>query len=178
MYTGICKIDEFRRSILELAGQLMRCPEFEVPEIYRRLLTILEHAFGEEQNLMEESSFPAIQCHLEQHARVMATLHRLHPAIMLGDCSSARRIGGKLLSDWLTLHASTQDAVMGVWVLSTQRPVLAAQMKKTSWARAASVLRTVWQPMAAGTVPIQTNQTQTLRFWPTLNKMFSLCRSA
>ncbi len=130
MYTGICKIDEFRRSIFELAGQLMRCPEFEVPEIYRRLLTILEHAFGEEQNLMEESSFPAIQCHLEQHARVMATLHRLHPAIMLGDCSSARRIGGKLLSDWLTLHASTQDAVMGVWVLSTQRPVLAALMKK------------------------------------------------
>ena len=130
MYTGICKIDDDHRSILALASQLMRCPEREVPEIYRRLVTKLERAFGEEQNLMEESFFPATQCHLEQHARVMATLHRLHPAVMLGDCNSARRIGGKLLSDWLTLHASTQDAVMGVWVLTIQRPVMTALMKK------------------------------------------------
>lgn len=130
MYNGICKIDDYHRSISELAGQLMRCPEFEIPEIYRRLLTKLAHAFGEEQNLMEESSFPAIQCHLEQHARVMATLHRVHPAIMVGDYNSARRIGGKLLSDWLKLHACTQDAAMAIWVLSTQQRVMAALLKK------------------------------------------------
>ena len=145
MLTGPQTIDDWHHALMQLASQLDHCHDFEVPGIYRTLLAVLEQTFGQEQRLMEEFQFPAIQCHLEQHARVLAALHYLHPSVMEGDYASARRAGGKLLPEWFQLHMATQDAALGVWVACCQRSDQTSIMDQLATARD-SLIRQLPQP--------------------------------
>lgn len=120
MLTGLQTIYHWHHSVMQLASQLVHCHDHEVANIYRTMLYVLEQTFEQEQRLMEDFQFPAIQSHLEQHARVLAALHCLHPAVMKGDHASARKAGGELLPEWFQLHMDTQDAALGVWVASFQ----------------------------------------------------------
>lgn len=126
MLTGILTIDNFHHEVMQLAAKIMHCHDQEVPEIFRSMLATLEQTFDQEQRLMEEFQFPVLQCHMEQHARVLASLHHLHPDVMAGDYASARRAAGELLPEWFQLHMATQDAALGVWVAFCQQSGQAA----------------------------------------------------
>ena len=120
MLTGLKAIDDSHHAVMQLASQLTHCHDHEVLGFFRTMLSELEQTFRDEQRLMEEFQFPAIHCHLEQHARALAALHYLHPTVMAGDHASARRVGGELLPEWFQLHMATQDAALGVWVAYIQ----------------------------------------------------------
>jgi hemerythrin len=124
MQTGIESVDTLHRSVLSQTSRLKQCADFEVPEIYRSLVVIVERTFAHEQRLMEAFGFPALHCHLEQHARVLAALHKTHPVVMNGNYDAARRVGGFLLPDWLHLHIATQDVTLAIWLAYSQNPVL------------------------------------------------------
>lgn len=95
---------------------LQTCPDNEVPDVYHELLKTAEKLFGAEQQLMEHYAFPVRQTHLEQHARVLRSLHCVHAAVMRGAADQGRYIGGNLLMDWLCLHQETIDAAFMLWV--------------------------------------------------------------
>jgi len=116
MRTDLKKLDDHYSRIFCCSAQLLHCSDASVPALYRSLLTELERLFAHEQALMERAGFPAIQCHLEQHARALRALHRLHPSVMQGDYAKARVTGGQLLADWLSLHIETQDTVLSMWI--------------------------------------------------------------
>lgn len=86
-----------------------------MPDVYHALLKTAEQLFGAEQQLMEDYAFPVRQSHLEQHARVLRALHRVHAAVLQGATDQGRHIGGQLLMDWLRLHQDTADAAFTVW---------------------------------------------------------------
>ncbi len=127
MRTGLTKLDDCFSQIFCHSSQLLLCSDNTVPELYRIMLTELEQVFADEQVLMEQSDFPAIQCHVEQHARALRALHRLYPAIMCGDHAKARVVGGQLLADWLSIHIETQDTALAIWITQTQ-PTAMAQL--------------------------------------------------
>lgn len=104
-----------RQRLRDVARCLQSCADHDVPETYHTLLKTAEQLFGTEQQLMEDYDFPARQTHLEQHARVLRGLHRVHAAVLLGAIDQARDIGGRLLMDWLKLHEDTVDAAFTVW---------------------------------------------------------------
>lgn len=124
MLTGIDSVDTLHQSVFGHASHLTHCADFEVPEIYRSLVATVEQTFAHEHRLMEESGFPVMHCHLEQHARVLAALHETHPAVMRGDCDTARKVGGHLLPDWLQLHIATQDVTLSIWIAYSQNPAI------------------------------------------------------
>lgn len=127
MRAGLKKLDDCYSQIFGHSSQLLLCSDNAAPELYRIMLTELEQVFAHEQVLMEQSDFPAIQCHVEQHARALRGLHRLYPAIMCGDHAKARVVGGQLLADWLSMHIETQDTALVIWITQTQ-PTAMAQL--------------------------------------------------
>lgn len=130
MLTGIPTIDKCHHAIMQLAFRIAHCHEQEVADTFRMMLSTLEQTFDHEQRLMEEFQFPILQCHMEQHARVLASLHHLHLRVMDGDHASARRVAGKLLPEWFQLHMATQDAALGVWVAFCQQSNQASAIHK------------------------------------------------
>ncbi len=109
------RIRDAHRSLRHAAHWLRICPEFDVSDAYVGVMKAAEHSFALEHALMDRLSFPAMRCHLEQHARVLRALHCLHPAVIDGATGMGRHVGGQLLVDWFLLHHETLDAAVLVW---------------------------------------------------------------
>ncbi|HEX5343543.1 MAG TPA: hypothetical protein VFX55_13705, partial [Duganella sp.] len=69
----------------------------------------LEDDFRLEEDLMEAIGYAAIASHREQHARVLATLHRLPQ----NDVVAGRHAVGLLLP-WFELHLATADTALAM----------------------------------------------------------------
>lgn len=115
MLSDITQLNDSHQLLRQLTHQLRNCRDHEVDARYARLLDYMEQVFRTEQHLMEEHAFPATQCHLEQHARVLCAMHRAHAALMRGDHALGRHVGAILLPGWFELHNATVDAAMLLW---------------------------------------------------------------
>ena len=115
MSPDINKLDELHHLVRQLTVLLNNCTKDEVCSSYEKLMMTVEQTFAEEQLLMEKHEFPATRSHLEQHARVLSTMHHAHSSVMRGNRNLAVHIGAHLLPDWFELHNSTLDAAVSVW---------------------------------------------------------------
>jgi len=92
------------------------------PERYGMLVHKVERVFRTEEQWMEETDFPAIRSHQEQHARVLGGLHNAHSHVMNGEIDVGREVVARLLPQWLTFHVSTMDAALAVAMQMSSTP--------------------------------------------------------
>jgi hemerythrin len=104
------------KQIRQRARYLALCADAEVPQGFKDLLDSLEQLFSLEHCLMEQHQFPALRCHVEQHARALRGLHRTHSLVMCGACQKGRYVGAHLLMHWFELHHETLDACLAAWL--------------------------------------------------------------
>jgi hemerythrin len=102
-------LGDARRALLARVAQLPTMPDGEVAAAMAELSEALEAHFYMEQQVMEAIDYPAVQSHLEQHARVLAALHGIAPE----DLARARAAAGLLLQ-WFQLHGDTADAALAI----------------------------------------------------------------
>ena len=133
MLSEITQLTESHQLLRQLMHQLRSCRDNEVSAAYGRLLGWMEQVFGTEQHLMEKHEFPAAQCHLEQHARVLCAMHKAHAAVMRGDHALGRHVGVTLLSGWFELHNATLDAAVSLWTCCKISPASADFNHASSW---------------------------------------------
>lgn len=69
---------------------------------------MVECLFAYEECQMENTDFPFLKSHREQHAMVLRSLCRAAPQVLAGDTGMAREVLHYLPS-WMMLHSSTSD---------------------------------------------------------------------
>ena len=111
MELGVGDIDDAHRALLEMINVLLDASDKEVLQGIGPLVDMLERDFREEELQMEQIDYPAVRIHREQHARVLATLHRIPE-----DDVTAARSALILLPQWFSLHLSTFDTGLAVAV--------------------------------------------------------------
>ncbi len=116
MALGVDDIDEAHRALLEMINALLDGTDSDIMRGMAPLVDMLERDFREEELQMEQVDYAGIRTHREQHARVLATLHRIPEA----DVASARA-ALILLPQWLSLHLSTFDSARAAAVARQQR---------------------------------------------------------
>lgn len=109
MALGVDEVDAAHRQLLEQMNGLLNGSDSDVAQGMEALVTAMERDFREEETLMEQIVYPGIRAHMEQHARVLATLHRIAP----GDVAAARA-ALVLLPQWFELHLATLDTALAV----------------------------------------------------------------
>lgn len=109
MALGIPLFDEAHQAMAEQVQQLLDGPDRQFPAGMARLIDALEEDFRLEESLMEAIDYPAIRSHREQHARVLATLHRLAPENI-----AAGREAAALILPWFQLHLATADTALAI----------------------------------------------------------------
>jgi len=102
---------EMHGTLIDELSQVMTAPDHEFGACLFKLIARIECDFREEENVMEEMDFPALQIHREQHARMLSTLHHLVPKVMQGDFSLAR-IVVELLPQWFLTHFVKMDTAL------------------------------------------------------------------
>lgn len=114
--TGIAAFDGLHR---EFIGRLKYLPVASDEEFvcrFGQLVAKMEETFAREEEWMEEIEFPARHSHLEQHARVLAAMHKVHSSVMAGNFEVGRQVVQELLPKWFALHVATMDAVLAIFM--------------------------------------------------------------
>lgn len=111
---GVPAMDKLHRDLFATLDELSCVTDHEFPEGYSTLVRKVERAFRVEEQWMEDTDFPAMRVHQEQHARVLGGLHNVHMRVMGGDLEIGRKVVDDLLPQWLAFHVSTMDTALAV----------------------------------------------------------------
>jgi len=104
-------MDDTHREFVACVEQLSLASEENTIAVLEDLLTHTERHFAEENRWMEESGFPPIHCHTDEHSRVLDSLKQVL-AIAQQNNPGIGKITAKELESWFVLHAATMDAAL------------------------------------------------------------------
>jgi hemerythrin-like metal-binding protein len=109
--TGDAALDAAHQALYAELRRIALLPPPHFAVAFPVAVDLLERDFREEEDLMEQLSFPGLPCHREQHARALAGLHHAVAMLDEGDELPARH-AIDLLVDWLALHIATMDVTL------------------------------------------------------------------
>ena len=107
MTLGIGLFDEAHAAMANQIDDILQGPDEAFARQLDALVESLEDDFRLEESLMECIDYPATRSHREEHARVLATLHRLSPQ----DPAQGRRVVALILP-WFQMHLATADTAL------------------------------------------------------------------
>ncbi len=109
---GLAAMDDTHREFFALvnAAEAAAGPAFV--EAFAALCAHTEVHFANEDTWMQESAFPALDEHLNEHRRVLRDLRRFNERVAKGSTMMARAYIREQVAEWFELHASTMDAAL------------------------------------------------------------------
>ncbi|SFU99191.1 bacteriohemerythrin [Pseudoduganella namucuonensis] len=123
MELGHAGMDESHRLLFESLGRLARLADREFTPAWGALVQRLEADFREEEALMERLAHPGLRAHREQHASMLAPLHRATGALLRGDPAPARQALAQL-PHWFVLHIVSMDLALAEAAANPLPPAL------------------------------------------------------
>lgn len=115
LHVGWAPMDDVHEEFVQLLCNLQRGTDQELAGL---LAAWIEHAqshFAQEDQWMEETSFPPRQCHMEQHQAVLASAHEVQQLLEQGDVATCRRFAQALVT-WFPEHTDHLDSALGHWM--------------------------------------------------------------
>jgi hemerythrin-like metal-binding protein len=117
---GFTRMDETHREFVEFCNDLAAVgPEdANFLERFDAFITHTAAHFDQENRWMEAVKFPPINCHREEHARVLAVAHEVRQRIEKGDLFLGRRLLEEL-PPWFDNHLDTMDTALANYMKRT-----------------------------------------------------------
>lgn len=113
---GYGPMDDTHKEFVALVDALLTCEDREFCE---RLEAFERHAvahFAEEDRWMDETGFPPRECHVDEHAAVLASVRLVLEQVRQGDVAEGRRLAAAL-ADWFPGHAFHLDSALSHWMV-------------------------------------------------------------
>lgn len=115
---GVPAMDATHEEFVALCNELLAAPDAERLPILNRFIAHTVAHFAQEDRWMEELDFPAVDCHRNEHRRVLEVLEAVKGKWMEGS-EDGRRLLTQLLEElppWFEQHASTMDAALAWYI--------------------------------------------------------------
>ena len=112
---GYQPMDATHEEFVLCVAALQRASAAELPA---RLEAFAEHAvrhFGEEDRWMEQTQFPARECHINEHAAVLKSVREVQALLAQGNTELCRRLAQEL-AQWFPGHADYLDSALAHWM--------------------------------------------------------------
>lgn len=110
-------MDHTHREFVDCVGALQTAADAELAD---RLQAFEAHAvshFEQERRWMEDSDFPAAQCHADEHTAVLNSVHEVQGLLRDGGAVQVVRELAQALADWFPGHADYMDAALSQWLV-------------------------------------------------------------
>lgn len=112
---GYGPMDSVHQEFVECVASLAMASEVDMAERMRQLITHVQHHFDEENAWMNETNFPAKECHIDEHAAVLKSIMEVNDLVKAGDTSHCVRLS-KALMEWFPGHADYLDSALAHWM--------------------------------------------------------------
>jgi hemerythrin len=115
--TGYAAMDTTHREFVDCVAALQTAAD---TDLEARLAAFADHAvrhFAEEHQWMEGSAFPATECHVDEHMKVLASVREVQE--ILRATPERRQVVRDLaqaLVEWFPGHADYMDASLSHWM--------------------------------------------------------------
>ena len=112
---GYQPMDHTHEEFVEIVNELMHCPDNDFVAIMEKFQVHALSHFGLEDQWMKETEFPAGDCHIGEHAAVMASFEEVFALAKKGDTQTGRGFA-KELKNWFPGHADYLDSALAHWM--------------------------------------------------------------
>lgn len=112
---GYRPIDAVHEEFVDLLGRLQGADDVALPSLLALFVEHLKLHFDMENELMVENEFPPRQCHIDEHAAVMQSVHEVQGLLPQGDVAICRELVAQL-ADWFPKHADQLDSALAHWM--------------------------------------------------------------
>lgn len=116
---GYPPMDATHREFVEVVSALVAADDTQVGASLDAVARHAETHFADEKKWMESTDFPAAQCHIDEHAAVLKSVHEVRALVAQGNVAVARSLAQALV-DWFPGHADYLDSALAAW-MSKQR---------------------------------------------------------
>lgn len=112
---GFGPMDEVHEEFVNLVGAMQTARDEELAALLDAFAKHAQAHFDAENAWMVETDFPARECHIDEHAAVMRSVHQVRERLAGGDYAVARRLADELAS-WFPGHADYLDSALAHWM--------------------------------------------------------------
>ncbi len=112
---GYGPIDAVHEEFVDLLGRLQGADDVALPTQLELFAKHLKRHFDTENRLMVENEFPPRQCHIDEHAAVLQSVHAVQVLLSQGDVTICRELVAQL-ADWFPKHADQLDSALSHWM--------------------------------------------------------------
>jgi hemerythrin len=117
MLLGHAPIDAQHEEFVAVVSALAQCNRHSALECLEAVERHLLSHFEVERQWMKKTEFPAVECHQDEHQRVLDTVQNVNALAARGEVglSDVKRLA-KALADWFPGHADYMDSALSAWI--------------------------------------------------------------
>ncbi|HZY16073.1 MAG TPA: hemerythrin domain-containing protein, partial [Ramlibacter sp.] len=108
-------MDATHEEFVQCVAAVQQASDAELPAALDTLAQHLREHFGQEDRWMEETDFPARDCHIDEHAAVLKSVAEVQALVATGDRREPRRLADEL-AKWFPGHADYLDSALAHWL--------------------------------------------------------------
>jgi hemerythrin-like metal-binding protein len=112
---GYGPMDVSHQEFVAVVSALMDAADEQLGDHLEQVETHLHEHFGTEDRWMEETDFPARECHMNEHAAVLRSLEQVKELWADGNTTIVRQFGDELVR-WFPGHADYLDSALSHWM--------------------------------------------------------------
>jgi len=109
---GVPVMDGYHQEFLSILSALTTMPDGVFATLFTELVRHSREHFSQEEQLMKETQFPAMQEHMDEHRRVLRDLEALLERVNSGRMLIPREFVKNGMPEWFALHLSTMDSAL------------------------------------------------------------------
>jgi hemerythrin len=128
---GLQTVDDTHEEFVALVNAMLHATVESIPAMMVQLSHHVEEHFALETRLMEQYEFPARECHIEEHEKVLASVREVSALVADGDTDVAVALA-EALADWFPGHSDYMDSALAAWVVKKRSggaPLVLRRMK-------------------------------------------------
>jgi len=112
---GYPPMDDTHREFVEIVSALLGADDASVGSHLEAFAMHAESHFAQEHDWMDQTEFPAAQCHKDEHNAVMKSVRDVQAIVAAGNADEGRALA-KALADWFPGHADYMDSALAHWM--------------------------------------------------------------
>lgn len=116
---GHAEIDNTHREFVELVNALQMADDANLGDALEAFAVHAEAHFAAENEAMLKNDFPPRDCHIDEHNKVLASVHEVRSLLAEGDIGIARELTVALI-EWFPAHADYLDSALAIWLVKRE----------------------------------------------------------
>lgn len=109
-------MDDTHRAFVSLVDALLKAPDAELEQALADFAAHAVAHFEQEDGWMKGTGFPAADCHIDEHAKVLASVREVQQELAAGNHDIVRELAHALM-DWFPGHADYMDSALALWMV-------------------------------------------------------------